>query len=1279
MFRTPHDKSFMPSIINPVVVNQMRGPAASRAMKEYFASLRNEAERAAGIAKRARSRGIDPVEDVEIPFADDLAGRVEKLVGPEGVAERIRELAPEMSREKLLLKIATEVAQSMVASGTDKERALDQATRTGLAILTEGVLVAPLEGIAEVKIGRNSDGSDYADLFFAGPIRAAGGTAQAVSVLIADQVRRTLGIGEFKVTDQEVSRYIEEFQLYKNLQYRPSNDEIEKVVRSCPVCINGEGTEKVEVQGNRDLPRVPTNQVRSGICLVIAEGILLKAKKLLKITRSLEIKGWDFLEEMKTPKEGREQEEKDKSGSKEEELLEQMISLKDLETDPSGLMNGDMDDELNYMDFHFDDDEGGSSVKLRDEGMEGKVKAAKKYIKDLIAGRPVFSHPSRPGGFRLRYGRGRMCGLASIGINPFTLFITDEFMAVGTQIKIERPGKAGAVTPVNDIEGPTVLLNNGDLVRVEDADTLERVKGHVRTITDLGEILIPFGEFAENNHMLIQGSFGRDWWERELELAIYMKENSLEEDPYAEAYELEERMNEIKEEHLRPYNELRSRDPPPSEEELRKTRRECEERAETAISENLRRCARKAQSLDRELGCIDITPYIPSNANEAIAVSEELGVPLHPDWTLLWHDISVMELNILRRFILENGAKENDLLIFPREDAVKDILIKLNCPHLERDGRIIVEGFSPALLRCLGIGDDMRSCHVPKGFARANNVMKAINLLSGIRIMEKSPTRIGARMGRPEKADKRQMKPPVHGLYPVGQEGCTQRLLKKTFGRGAQANTIPHECPGCHKVIPYLRCPDCGLKTMKRAGRGERGETMTINTREDGERAVRLLSFTSMESLPDMKGVKGLISREKIPERLEKGILRAKREVYVFRDGTIRYDMTDITLTHFRPREIGTTVEKLRSLGYEKDINGDELENDDQVLELKVQDIVVNRKAGDYLVKVAGFVDDELEYLYGEKRYYNSLKKEDLIGCLAIGLAPHTSAGVLCRIIGFTSSLGCLGHPFYHAAKRRNCDGDEDAVMLLMDGLLNFSRKFLPEKRGGQMDAPLVLSMRLDPMEVDKEAHNVDVSSRYPLDFFRATVKGTRVNDYWMYRMDTVKTRLGTPLQYEGFRYTLDTDDINFSPVESAYKTIGVTEEKIRLQLDLARRLRAVDEDDVAERVLTTHLLPDLIGNLRSYAQQSFRCTKCGAKYRRLTLTGKCNNIIMTPKPHPCNNKLILTVSEGSVKKYLKIARSIAGEYNVSNYLRQRIEIMSNSIEAMFPSRFKETTLETFM
>jgi len=66
------------------------------------------------------------------------------------------------------------------------------------------------------------------------------------------------------------------------------------------------------------------------------------------------------------------------------------------------------------------------------------------------------------------------------------------------------------------------------------------------------------------------------------------------------------------------------------------------------------------------------------------------------------------------------------------------------------------------------------------------------------------------------------------------------------------------------------------------------------------------------------------------------------------------------------------------------------------------------------------------------------------------------------------------------------------------------------------MDAPLVLTSRIDPNEVDKEAHNVDVLFQYPLAFYEATLKYANAKDI-VKIMDTVSGRLGTPAQYEGF------------------------------------------------------------------------------------------------------------------------------------------------------------------
>jgi len=49
--------------------------------------------------------------------------------------------------------------------------------------------------------------------------------------------------------------------------------------------------------------------------------------------------------------------------------------------------------------------------------------------------------------------------------------------------------------------------------------------------------------------------------------------------------------------------------------------------------------------------------------------------------------------------------------------------------------------------------------------------------VSGITIRARAPIRIGARMGRPEKSDKREMKPAPHVLFPIGGAGGKRRSL----------------------------------------------------------------------------------------------------------------------------------------------------------------------------------------------------------------------------------------------------------------------------------------------------------------------------------------------------------------------------------------------------------------------------------------------------------------------------------------------------------------------
>lgn len=262
----------------------------------------------------------------------------------------------------------------------------------------------------------------------------------------------------------------------------------------------------------------------------------------------------------------------------------------------------------------------------------------------------------------------------------------------------------------------------------------------------------------------------------------------------------------------------------------------------------------------------------------------------------------------------------------------------------------------------------------------------------------------------------------------------------------------------------------------------------------------------------------------------------------------------------------------------------------------------------------------------------------------------------------------------YHAGLRRDCDGDECCVMLLMDALLNFSRKFLPNTRGATMDSPLVLTAWLNPAEVDDQVHGMDVEWQYPLEFYEAAVE---MKAPWEVKYDGGKKiqqlgdRVGTPQQFEKMGFTHHVDNFNKGVLCSAYKTAPSMEEKLMGQMEIARKVRAVNMDDVAKLVIQKHFLKDIKGNLKKFSMQQFRCVKCNTKYRRPPLCGYCLN---------CNGKLIFTISEGSVVKYLTPSLLLAQKYDFSPYLKQVLEILKVNVDNVFGKEMdKQVGLGGFM
>ena len=326
----------------------------------------------------------------------------------------------------------------------------------------------------------------------------------------------------------------------------------------------------------------------------------------------------------------------------------------------------------------------------------------------------------------------------------------------------------------------------------------------------------------------------------------------------------------------------------------------------------------------------------------------------------------------------------------------KEIFLRLGIFYKTIDQRLVLkDGFLP-LIKNLGLEAKDNSIVVSLDLIDTENSLELISHFLGIEVKNKAPTRVGASMGRPEKANERRMKPPPNVLFPLGESGGNQRLVNTALkvssanrgfsqGKAGRIEIVAQlrYCKECHKETIAVRC--CESQTMVK----EEPKRRLVDV---SELVTKAMNNTKVGILPKIKGIKELKSKNKTPECLEKGILRAKRDLRVYKDGTLRYDMIDLPITHFYPREIGLTLEKTKELGYIEDVDGNELTSIEQLVEIKVQDLIVSERAANWLVKVTNFVDDELSKLYGMEPFYNlspNSKPEELIGNLLICLRPQ--------------------------------------------------------------------------------------------------------------------------------------------------------------------------------------------------------------------------------------------------------------------------------------------------
>lgn len=672
----------------------------------YQQDILRKVEQIYELASKARKVGLDASNAIESKIAYDLADRVAKMHDID-IASRLRTLLERTTKEKAALKIAEEIALGEYDAGDLRTR-LDNAVRVSLAVVTEGVTVAPLQGISNVQLKNNSDGSTYLSISFAGPIRSAGGTEAALTMLIADHARKVVGISKYIANsyDDETGRFVEELRTYErevgNFQFKVLDEDVIKCIKSLPVELDGIDTDQVEVSGHRNMRHISTDRVRGGALRVMNDGIIGRSRKLLKLVEALDLDGWEWLKDLK-----------------------------------GAVQTGDGDDAANHR------------------------------MSEVITGRPVLSMPKRLGGFRLRYGRCYNTGFATIGIHPAVPVLLDHAIVVGTQIKMDVPGKASTIGLVDDIDPPIVRLNDGSVLQVRTAEHASAVRQRVEKILYLGDILISYGDFLENNAELLPASYVEEIWLQELHS------------------------------HL----------------------------SNSSIS-NLQRSEINPQLIKLTSESFKDIP----NVKDAFRISLMLGIPLYPRYSFFWEHISIDEVLFLKENLICSYIPDDDdnkasysYFLIKNNFQLKDILERLGIYHsLVDEEHIKIDNPDQvySLQRLLFSDSSIHTERYGLQFCANDNIkslntIEFVSYISGIRLMPKFASSIAVRVGRPEKAAERKMKPPVHVLFPIGSKGgSTRDILKASKIKSLFFTEIANRfCNSCKSPSLGTKCTKCGSST----------------------------------------------------------------------------------------------------------------------------------------------------------------------------------------------------------------------------------------------------------------------------------------------------------------------------------------------------------------------------------------------------------------------------------------------------------------------------------
>ncbi|PWI48439.1 hypothetical protein CEE45_06820 [Candidatus Heimdallarchaeota archaeon B3_Heim] len=823
---------------------------------------------------------------------------------------------------------------------------------------------------------------------------------------------------------------------------------------------------------------------------------------------------------------------------------------------------------------------------------------------DIRSTQPLLSQSNRAGGFRLRYGESRITGFGTIGIHPVTMALTG-ILTPGCTVQLDFSDKFYAINPVSSIMGPLVELEDGSLKRINSLNELRKMKISTKQIWEMGDILMSTSDIPIST-LIIFSAWTEEWWNREIKSAIATKEVNI---------------------------------------------------AEVLKSGNLSEGVLN-QMLHKPLN------YYPT-WDLAILLSKAFDIPLHPKFSLNWNEIAISDF-----ILLVQKLKANPDTSLHVDDEILRIIKQLGASFEIIEEKIHSEILNPFFT--IFKQKFSKMMEILKEDVEELTVEFLCQEMLEIPVRSLCYRRIGFKLIRIEKAETRFTNPPHHSLFPLGKHGGPQKdFFKVSQDTSIEIRVADRYCISCKIYSFKVYCPECKQKTEQKY-RCREGHTSDNSICSQCEKRAyptkpKMLNINGMlnsgikkAGSPEVKKVKGVSYLDNtygIPENLIKGILRAKHGLFVFKDGTTRFNYTNSPIRTFTSNEISTSLDEIQRLGYSHDIYGEDLTDEEQLIEIFPYDIIINKKGAKFVFAQSKFIDDELAFQYNSSPYYRLQSYENVIGLLVVGISPTSQVGVIGRIIGYSKNNVLFAHPLWHLLKSRSCNGATDSITLLLDVLLNFSSEFIPASHGGALDIPSVINLVDSWVDLlDYSKHNISVMNRTFYQEIPYNLEQINVLSYEISLLTSPEVAVQT------------SNDISAFSIENKFIEKKIVD-RINIALESLQSIRGVEEGKYVDNLLINDFLIKITLSISRFFQQPVRCKLCKTTYRRVPLSDKCP---------VCNNKTLeLTLSKGWVLRYLQIINQLSNKYSadLSEYTKSWIRYIELNKNLLFDVGPRPTTL----